>query len=237
MSELDDFVGRYIELHPDAAAVAIETDKRQPSLAYLAGLSDEELTSLIPHLSPHIASLMLEQTSSQRAGPILNKVPDAICAKVLRHIGRDKRESIVAGMNTARAKRIELLLSFGPGTAASIMDNTVPAIASTETVGGCMALLKRSKHKSIYYLYFVDSDYRLCGVMNLKELLNASESPQDPLKSYWNKDVVSIRADLSVESLLLHPAWLNYHSLPVSDQNGRYLGVIRYEAIKLLEVQ
>jgi|GEM_PF-4336305 len=236
MTKLSEFVQSYIELHPDAAAIAIESTNKESSLAYLLELTDSELSTLVPHLSSHLTSVLLEQLPADRAAIILHKVPDSTCVLALRHLLPEKRSSILAALHSDRLERINLLLSFADETAASIMDNTIAPLYSSDTVGHCMKLLKSSAYKSIYYLYLVDADYKLCGVMNLKELLNHSDSKQEPLSSFMTGEVFSVAADMTLEALQQDPSWFDYHALPVTDRHGRYLGVIRYETIKNYEL-
>ncbi|MDZ7830130.1 MAG: hypothetical protein U5L07_00095 [Desulfobacterales bacterium] len=237
MTRLSQFVQSYIQLHPEAAANVIESKNREASLAYLIELSTPDLAALIPHLSSHLLSLVLEQLPAGRAAEVFQDVPDSICALALQHLLPEKRLALVAEMDPVRMKHINRLLSFVRGTAASIMDSTVPSVLSSETVGRCIERLKSAKHKTIYYLYLVDPDYKLCGVMNLKELLHNSGFIHDPLAAYMSREVTAVFADMTIENLQKHPAWFRYHALPVTDRRGRYLGVIQYETIKRYELE
>lgn len=237
MTGLSQFVQSYIQLHPEAAAIVIESKNRDASLAYLMELSNTDLAALIPHLSSHLLSLLLEQLTAGSAAQVLENVADPICALALQHLLPEKRLALVAEMDPVRMKHINRLLSFARGTAASIMDSTVPSVFSSETVSRCIEQLKSVKHKTIYYLYLVDSDYKLCGVMNLKELLHRSEFRHQPLAAYMSREVTAVFADMTIENLQTHTGWFRYHALPVIDRRGRYLGVIQYETIKSYEIR
>ncbi len=80
---------------------------------------------------------------------------------------------------------------------------------------------------TIYYVYVIDADGYLTGVLSLRELLNA---PEDELvSSYMTDDVVSVGADMDVEEAAKLIQRLEFRALPVVDAEGLFLGVLRSE--------
>jgi hypothetical protein len=50
-----------------------------------------------------------------------------------------------------------------------------------------------------------------------------------------HKRVERLPASASLSAILLHPAWREFHALPVTDPQESFLGAIRYKTLKRLE--
>lgn len=85
---------------------------------------------------------------------------------------------------------------------------------------------------TVYYLYVVDHDGHLVGVMSFRELLNA---PRDePVSEYMETDLLTIVEDADPEQAMQVIAGSDYPAVPVVDHSYRLVGVLRTE--DLLEV-
>ena len=81
--------------------------------------------------------------------------------------------------------------------------------------------------KTVYYLYIVDGDDTLVGVMSLRELLNA---PEDALVSdHMATDLITINEGADPELAAREIADTDFPALPVVDDDGRMVGIIRTE--------
>jgi hypothetical protein len=47
--------------------------------------------------------------------------------------------------------------------------------------------------------------------------------------------VEKLSAEALLPAILLHPAWREFHALPVVGDDGQFLGAIRYKTLKRLE--
>jgi hypothetical protein len=55
------------------------------------------------------------------------------------------------------------------------------------------------------------------------------------LETLCQSTVITLSADMSVTQALIHPAWRQFHDLPVVAEDGRFLGVLRYKTFRYLE--
>ncbi len=80
---------------------------------------------------------------------------------------------------------------------------------------------------TIYYLYVVDHDGRLVGVLSFRELLNA---PRDhPVSDYMETDLLTIAADADPEKAMQVIAGTDFPAVPVVDDAHGLVGVLRTE--------
>jgi magnesium transporter len=84
-----------------------------------------------------------------------------------------------------------------------------------------------SDETTIYYLYVTDNFGRLVGVMSLRELLNAPED--DVVETHIHTDLVTIDAAADPEFAVDEVAEHDFPALPVVDDEGVLVGVLRTE--------
>ncbi len=82
-----------------------------------------------------------------------------------------------------------------------------------------------SEETTVYYLYATDNYGRLVGVMSLRELLNAPED--DVVEAHMETDLVTIDANADPELAAGQMADLDFPALPVVDDEGVLVGVLR----------
>jgi len=82
---------------------------------------------------------------------------------------------------------------------------------------------------TIYYTYVVDEEDRLLGVASLREMLAAADG--DPMSSIMTEEVVSFDEDADAEQAAMDVADLHYPAVPVVDDEGRLVGIVRSERL------
>jgi Mg/Co/Ni transporter MgtE len=113
------------------------------------------------------------------------------------------------------------------------MDPQALALPEDLAASEALARIRRAPRNALYYLYVVDRDGHLVGVINLRELMLAA--PETLLSATMARNVacLSARADLVV--IVAHPGWRHFHALPVVESDETFVGVIRYETLRRLE--
>jgi Mg/Co/Ni transporter MgtE len=132
-----------------------------------------------------------------------------------------------------RARALRGLLEFPENTAGAMMDPQVLALPEDLTAREALIRVREAAADTGYNLYVVDRQQRLAGVLNLRELFLAR--PRSPLSDLMIRDPLSVPASTGAAALLGHPGWKRVHSLPVVDEQGAYLGTIRYRTLRALE--
>jgi magnesium transporter len=85
----------------------------------------------------------------------------------------------------------------------------------------------------IMYLYVVEADDRLLGVLDIKELLLAEETAL--LGDIMTEQVISLEPDTSLKETVDMFSRYGFRALPVTDENDHILGVVTYRDIMNLK--
>ena len=219
--------------HPAEVARDLAAMSSQEAALVLGDLAPAVAAGLLHYLPSLSAAFALEQLCTEEAAAILIAVRPDIAAPILRTTPSKRRTAVVNHFPSRLQATISSLLIYAEDTAGALMNPEVLTAFEQEPVSQVLARLQRHPEHALYYLYVVADNQRLVGVINMRELMAAR--PDVSLASACTRNVASIAASATWQTVVGHPAWGSVHALPVVDQAGRFVGVIRYETARDLE--
>ena len=219
--------------HPAEVACDLAAMSSQEAALVLGDLAPAVAAGLLHYLPSLSAAFALEQLCTEEAAAILIAVRPDIAAPILRTTPSKRRTAVVNHFPSRLQATISSLLIYAEDTAGALMDPEVLTALDQEPVSQVLERLQRNPEHALYYLYVIADNQRLVGVVNMRELMAAR--PDVSLASVCTRNVASIAASATWQTVVGHPAWGSVHALPVVDQAGRFVGVIRYETARDLE--
>ena len=204
-----------------------------------------EVGPLLEHMERPMAARLLSRMNATRAAEVISKLDRAEAAEllgeagvsraalILSHADAASRRALLEQMKGREAEAVRRLLVHGARTAGSVMDAMVLSVADDATAGEALLQAKRHAAHALFYLYVVDREQLLVGVVTLTELLAADADTT--VQSLMTDRPEAIDARASLLAIAAHPAWRHHHALPVVDDRGVLLGAIRYETARRIE--
>ena len=224
---------RFVTTHPTDAARVLESLPASELAEAILALPIGGSSELLPRLAPYSAANALQLVPVQSAARALESTRPDAAAAVLRAMDPGPRASILDALSSEGRRQLKRLLRYADGTAGALVDPSVLSISDDVSVADAFERLRQSPQHALYYVYVVDEDQRLVGVVNLRELMAARSNQR--LGVVAAHAVESLPARASRESIVVHPAWRRFHALPVVEADGRFLGALRYETVRQLE--
>jgi magnesium transporter len=83
---------------------------------------------------------------------------------------------------------------------------------------------RREQNEQLYYVYVINADSRLIGVLSMRDLILSDPATQ--IADIVRCDVVSVRADIDQEEVAAVLRRHSYLALPVVDAENRVLGLV-----------
>ena len=148
-------------------------------------------------------------------------------ADVLGHIPAAKRREIMRGMSAPEAKQINDLLQYPEDTAGGIMQTEVIAISEDLTIGESIEMLRQEEENlpnGIFYIYVVDGEYRLRGVLRVRDLLFSSSHRK--IRDIMLPEVRSVSVHADQEEIARLFRAYGFSAMPVVDDFQRLRGVV-----------
>jgi magnesium transporter len=129
-------------------------------------------------------------------------------------------------MAPAAARAVRQLLAYAPGTAGSLMTNACVALPQGLTAGETLTRLRElaSGTDTLYYVYVVDEQRHLTGVLALSDLVLAK--PDTPMTEFTRRRVISVKVNDSHSDVAQVVSRYHLMAVPVVDDDQHLLGMI-----------
>lgn len=192
----------------------------------LQWLPEDELPQLLEELDPAEAAGILRTLSQAEAARLLAEMDPDDAADVVEELTEPEAEGILIRMAPAEAAEIRELADFAPESAGGIMTPEFVAVARDARAADAIAAIRRlvDEAETVNYIYVIDADRRLLGVLSLYRLLL---SPADtPVSELMAPTTVRVRADADQETAARLLTERNLLAIPVVDDDDRLLGII-----------
>lgn len=221
------------ELHPaDIAEIYDELDLRET--AYIYPLMDEDKA----------ADVLMELDEDAR-GRLLKELPPELIAKrfidyletddavdLIRELDEDTQEEVLAHLeDIEQAGDIVDLLKYDEDTAGGLMGTEMIVVNENWSMPQCIEEMRKQAEDmdEIYYVYVIDDDERLLGVLPLQRLItNPSVSK---IKHVMKKDPIAVHDNDSIEEVAQTIEKYDLVALPVIDSIGRLVGRITIDDV------
>ncbi len=168
----------------------------------------------------------LRTMDEERAADILEEMPADEAADVLGDLDKARREELLEHMDEDDREDVEQLLSYGDETAGGLMTNEYVALAEFLTANQTIDHLRNlaPDAETIYYIYVIDPDGRLRGVISLRDLIVAQ--PDTPISQFMITNVRSVQVEATLQEVAHKFERYKLLALPVVDSDHTLVGII-----------
>lgn len=221
----------FLELHPSDQSDIFKTlDSEERSRVY-SYLDPEEFTDVFGNLDiQHQKRLFLEMDEPYTSRMFHNLFTDD-AVQFLTHINHHRAEEILQQIDSKKADEIRTILAYTDETAGSIMTKEFISISSTASVEDVLEKLRNESPDAemIYYLFVVDADKKLVGVVSLRDIIIAN--PNTIIENVMSTRVVSISEDTDQEEVGMVIKKYDLLAVPVVSKEDRLLGIVTVDDI------
>lgn len=213
-----------VSLHPaDQAEVVGELAETEQRLL-VESLSPAELAAILEYLESEDRAEMVQDLTPGQLAPVLDLMEDDEAADVLQEMEPDRAREVLERM--ADADEVAPLLRHEEDSAGGLMTHGFVALRERLSAHEAIAELRRLKPDAdtSYYLYVIDAEGRLIGVVGIRDLIVAD--PLTGLAGIMRRDVHSVREETDQEECARIIQRYDLLALPVVDEGGRLVGVL-----------
>ena len=153
-------------------------------------------------------------------------------ADVIQEAPLDERDSMLALLDDTTRREVKGLLDYAEDEAGGLMNTRYSRLRTDMTVDEAISYLRRdarAREKTVYYVFVVDNEEHLLGVVSFRDLLVAQGDKL--VRDIMRTEVISAPEDLDQEAL--SKLFMRHHLLmmPVVDAEGRIKGVVNLNDI------
>jgi CBS domain-containing protein/sporulation protein YlmC with PRC-barrel domain len=214
------------ELHPADIAEVISQVGTRERAAVLAALNTSLAADTLQEMEEGLRSAALQEMPLERAAQVLEHIEADEAADMLSQLPDALAQELLARLPDKREQDLRRLASHPEHTAGSLMTTDFVMLPRTATAGKALAWIRRERPEQhmMTYLYVVDGEERLAGVVSLRDLVLAA--PDDPVTAFMEDDVVEVTADVDEEAVGRTMTKYDLLAIPVVDGERRLLGIV-----------
>ncbi len=219
------------ELHPAYIADIISQVSREEGAHLFKNLDIETAAETLPELKTEMQADIINAMDTAKAADIIEEMPPDEAADILSDLPTEKAKEILESIEKEDAEDIQELLGHEEDTAGGLMTNDFIAYSPDMTVQDALLRFKdeAKEVETVYYIYVLDKEEKLNGVISLREMLLAEKDcilgdmMETNLKTVApGEDEMAVAETISKYNLL---------ALPVVDESGYMHGIITVDDI------
>ncbi|HHW14459.1 MAG TPA: CBS domain-containing protein [Firmicutes bacterium] len=216
---------RLSKLHPADLADILEALNRPERAAVMSALDVDVAAETLQEMEPEAQADVLEQLGGDKATDILESMPADEAADILGDLPEHRAQALLEQMEDEEAEDVRELLEYEEDTAGRLMTTEVLSFREDLTAGETIEELRRLKPDpdSAYYLYVVDGEQHLIGVVSLRDLVVAD--PSQPLWALMDPHVLFVREDADKNEVAEVMTKYDLLAVPVVDAEQHLLGM------------
>jgi len=178
-NNVDELSGFCMAMHPSRTA------------SFMEGLSDDEIWRVLENSTPeNVADIfsyfnedrkhnLLKTDRRRQAAELVAHLPSDDRVDLLQDLDDSLRQAILDLLPVEERRDIQRLSQYPEGTAGAVMTTEMAKLSKDLTIRQALDEIARQsdEYETIFYLYIVDAEERLRGVVSARQLLSGIKTP------------------------------------------------------------
>lgn len=220
------------DLHPaDIADLYQDLDLEEAEYLYKL-LDDDTQAELLMELDEDDRRKLLSKMDAEDIANQIDHLDTDDAVDILQELDEEDREKILSHIDDVeQAGDIIDLLKYDEDTAGGLMGTEMIVINENWSMPECIRQMRLQAEDmdEIYYVYVVDNDERLRGILPLKTLI--THPSVSKIKHVMEENPASVKADTPIDEVALDFEKYDLVAMPVVDSIGRLVGRITVDDV------
>lgn len=229
----DAIIAEIDDMHPaDIAELFQDLNLRQAEWFFDLIPDKEKKADVLMELDEEDRKKLLEGMDNDQIGHFIDLLDTDDAVDLIQELDEEDREEVIQNIeDVEQAGDIVDLLQYDEDTAGGLMGTELISVNENLSMPDC---LREMRHQAedlddIYYVYVVDDDNRLRGVLPLKKMI--THPSVSKIKHVMETDPVSVKADMPIEEVAIDFEKYDLVAMPVVDSIGRLVGQITVDDV------
>ncbi|MFC6334403.1 magnesium transporter [Paenibacillus septentrionalis] len=214
------------ELQPYDIAQIYEVLPAKHQNRFLSFLNTSQLADILQELDKEQQQKFLNKLGVEKALDVMDEMDNDDLANLLEELSPENKESFLASMKAEESQVIQNLMNYPPETAGRLMTDRFVWIPYHYSVRDVVDKLKEYAEiaETINYLYVIDDEKKLIGVVSYRDLILAEADEQ--IKNIMYERVISVTVDTDQEQAARMIERYDFLAVPVVDHNNVLVGIV-----------
>ncbi|MDG1872369.1 MAG: magnesium transporter [Mariniblastus sp.] len=212
---------------------------------FMAGLKSEEAWGVLRTTELELRADIFSFFGKNKQFEILETIDANEVAEMVAEMAPDDRVDLLQELDPERLDELLKLLpieerrdfqrlsQYPEGTAGAVMTTEVAKLSEQLTIREALNEIGRQSndYETIYYLYIVDSEDHLRGLVSARQILTGMKSPDTPLTEIMDTDLITADVLEDQEDVAKRVARMDLLAIPVVDNQHKMLGIITHDDV------
>jgi magnesium transporter len=215
------------------------------TVEYMEGLTPEESWTVLEHADSPLRQELFNYLDREKqveimrligrdkAGGLLAELPPDDRVDILKDLDAPLVAELLSEVSTEDRRDIQRLSAYPENTAGAVMTTAFASLRENQTAREALEELGKQAEEleTIYYIYVVDDDDHLRGVVSARELLSAMGRPATLVGDLAEREVIAVNAKDDQEEVARKVARFDLLAIPVVDDERHIVGIITHDDI------
>lgn len=164
---------------------------------------------------------------------VITNLPADDRVDLLKQLDSEVVDQLLSRVPLEDRRDILRLRQYPEGTAGAMMTTDVIRLNQNSTVREALSELsdETNETETVYYLYVVDGDNYLRGVVSARGLLSAMKTPDQHVREIMETDMIACRVMDDQEKVAEKVARIDLLAIPIVSEQGHLLGIVTHDDV------
>ena len=213
----------------DLADILSELNSAERVISF-DNIEEAKAVELLEYLSPQMQVEILGDIDTNKASSLISKLPHDDAADVLGELEDDESANYLEKLPQKFSSEIRELMRYDESTAGGIMTPLVLTVNVDMDIEGVLSTIRIKAEKEnmdLYYVYVVDNQNHLVGVLSLRDLLTGSIHQN--IRDIMQRDIVKLHVDDYQDYIADIFMKYQFNALPVVDMYNHLKGIVTWD--------
>jgi magnesium transporter len=223
------------DIHPVDLADILEELSEEQRLTIFNELDIEQASDTLEEIEPRVQRSLISSMDKERVADLIDEMTPGQAADVLSVLSSEEADHIMTLMEHTETEKIESLLEDQDETIINLTTKHFIRMLPGMTTDLAVAAFRKLAEDAdvLDYIYIVDHDDKLQGVVSLPDLLMAK--PESHLNDIMVTQVISLEETDTIDDAKEKFSRYRFDALPVTTAEDIIRGVITHRDIMGLE--
>lgn len=222
-------IGDLERMRPEDLADYLEKTNIRNVNKIITGLDDEYAADVIEDLNVNYQTALFKRFAPDKASKIIDLLEPDEAVDILLTLPRDKRIEILEGLEKTKNEELKELMKYSRTSVGKLINPEFISVDSEATAAQALSTVKEKLQDNPFssYIYVLNNENHLVGVMRLSELLIQEQDAQ--VFKFMEQDVVVAHLTTPQEIALKRMLKYKLYALPIIEDNQKMIGVVTFD--------
>lgn len=222
-------------LHPASTAEFLEDLQPDEIWVIFRAIDAPLRAEIFSYFNLDLQKQIVETCPREEVAKLLEEMPSDDRVDLLDDVEPEISEVVTKLLPSEDQQDVALLGKYDEDQCGAEMSSDFVRLRADMTVGEAIAEIGAQTHlmETVYYLYVLDADGRLAGVVSAKDLLRRINQQDVPISSFMKSagTLVTVNDACKREEAIEIVKKFDFIAIPVVDANNKMLGVITHDDV------